>query len=189
MNQTQFMQELQTQDLHSATPLHDVRDGQTTQLPLRNVSEIRIAYIEASWHHDIVERARPAFTDKLATQGILESQVDLYQVPGSLEVPLQAQLLAETGDYDVIVACGLVVDGGIYRHDFVASTVIDAMMRVQLDTRVPVLSVVLTPHHFHESSEHHEFFFNHFVKKGEEAGNACLMTLANMQQLKQKASA
>ncbi len=183
MNQTQAMQDVQT-----ATPLHERREGQHPT-PLRNPTALRIAYIEASWHYDIVERARPAFVDKLSSAGILESQINLYQVPGSLEIPLQAQLLAESGDYDIIVACGLIVDGGIYRHDFVARTVIDAMMRVQLDTKVPVLSVVLTPHNFHESSEHHDFFYDHFVKKGEEAGNACLATLGNMQNLKQQASA
>jgi 6,7-dimethyl-8-ribityllumazine synthase len=55
--------------------------------------------------------------------------------------------LAETRTYDLIVAAGLIVNGGIYRHDFVARTVLDAMMQVQLNTRVPLLSVVLTPHH------------------------------------------
>jgi len=97
---------------------------------------------------------------------------------------LQTKLMAKSGRFDLIVACGLVVNGGIYRHDFVASSVIDGMMQVQLETEVPILSVVLTPLNFHESEEHKEFFFNHFVKKGEEAANACVRTLANMQQLK-----
>ena len=168
----------------AATPLHEHSTINTT---LTGASELRVAYIEACWHHDIVEQARHSFTSRVASQGIGENQIDLFTVPGSLEIPLQAKLLAESGNYDIIVACGLVVDGGIYRHDFVASTVIDAMMKVQLDSNIPLLSVVLTPLNFHESAEHHDFFFNHFVKKGEEAGNACLMTLANMQRLKQAA--
>jgi len=181
------MNQIQKKQLHdtAATPLHE---HPTNNTQLTGASEIRVAYIEACWHHDIVERARHSFSKRVATQGIAENQIDLFTVPGSLEIPLQAKLLAESGNYDIIVACGLVVDGGIYRHDFVASTVIDAMMRVQLDSNIPLLSVVLTPLNFHESSEHHDFFFDHFVKKGEEAGNACLMTLANMQQLKQAAA-
>ena len=83
----------------------------------------------------------------------------------------------------MIVACGLIVDGGIYRHDFVARTVLDAMMQVSLESEVPVLSVVLTPHNFHEHDEHHTYFKNHFLKKGEEAANACIKTLINMQRL------
>ena len=169
----------------AATPLHGTDD----RLTVKGAADIRVGYIEACWHHDIVERARRSFAQKLATQGITENQIDLFEVPGSLEIPLQTKLLAESGNYDIVVACGLVVDGGIYRHDFVAATVIDAMMRVQLDTNVPVLSVVLTPKEFHESKEHHDFFYDHFVKKGEEAGNACLMTLANLQRLKKTISA
>ena len=43
------------------------------------------------------------------------------------------------------------VDGGIYRHEFVADTVIKALMDVQLRTEVPIFSAVLTPQQFHES--------------------------------------
>jgi len=64
-------------------------------------------------------------------------------------------------------------------QDFVARTVIDGLMRVQLDTEVPVLSVVLTPHHFHEHAEHRDFFAGHFRVKGAEAAEACARTLAN----------
>ena len=75
------------------------------------------------------------------------------------------------------LASALVVDGGIYRHEFVASAVIDGLMRVQLDTDVPIFSVVLTPHHFHEHAEHVDYFSEHFVKKGAEAAIACAKTL------------
>jgi len=142
-------------------------------------SSARIAYIEAGWHNDIVSQARKTFTSKVAEYGI--NKIDVSDVPGSLEIPLQAKLLAKTGQYDVIVACGLIVDGGIYRHDFVASTVLDAMMQVSLESEIPVLSVVLTPINFHEHQDHHDFFKTHFLKKGEEAANACIKTLANMQ--------
>ncbi len=152
-----------------------------------DLSQSRIAYIEASWHHDIVGQARTTFTEKVSERGI--TQIDVFAVPGSLEIPLQAKLLAKTGKYDVIIAAGLIVDGGIYRHDFVASTVLDAMMQVSLESEVPVLSVVLTPHHFHDGEEHHQYFFNHFLKKGTEAGNACIKTLENMLALKDSQTA
>lgn len=107
------------------------------------------------------------------------SQVDQFEVPGAFEIPLYAKNLARTGRYDAIVACGLVVDGGIYRHEFVASAVIDGLMRVQIESGVPVLSAVLTPRDFHEHDEHRRFFAEHFVKKGTEVARACLQTIAN----------
>ena len=57
------------------------------------------------------------------------------------------------------------------------------MLRVQLDTEVPILSVVLTPHHFQESDAHAAFFFEHFRVKGGEAARACAMTLANLERV------
>ena len=118
----------------------------------------RIAFIQSSWHKDIVDQCRIAFMSELGRLGLGETPVDAFQVPGAFEIPLQAKLLSRTGKYVAIVAAGFVVDGGIYRHEFVADAVISALMRVQLDTEVPVISAVLTPQRFHEHQEHARFF-------------------------------
>jgi len=104
-------------------------------------------------------------------------------VPGAFEIPLQAKLLAKSGRYAAVVAAGFVVDGGIYRHEFVADAVIAGLMRVQLDTEVPVISAVLTPQRFHEHEEHRHFFLEHFVVKGAEAARACARTIENVRLL------
>ena len=143
-------------------------------------SALRIAVIQATWHRDIVDRARESFIDEARRLGVDPQTIDVIEVPGAYEIPLHAQLLAKSGEYAGIVACGFVVDGGIYRHEFVATAVIDALMRVQLDTEVPVFSVVLTPHRFHEHEQHHKFFVDHFVVKGREAARACVQTLASL---------
>jgi 6,7-dimethyl-8-ribityllumazine synthase len=144
----------------------------------------RVAFIEASWHHDIVAQAREAFIAQLASEhGFSADQIEIFQVAGAYEVPLQAKLLAKTGRYSAIVGAGFVIDGGIYRHDFVAQAVVEGMMQVQLETEIPILSVVLTPHHFHEHSTHHDFFYDHFRAKGKEAAAALVMTLENHQRI------
>jgi len=140
----------------------------------------RIAFVQACWHKDIVDQGRDAFAAEIEQQGLVREQIDFFEVPGSLEIPLQAKLLAKTGRYAVIVAAGLIVDGGIYRHEFVAATVIDAMMQVQLDTEIPIISLVLTPQNFHEHEAHHQFFHEHFKVKGTEAAVACVKTLQNL---------
>lgn len=143
-------------------------------------SSVRVAFIEASWHHDIVIQARQAFIAQLASEhGFSADQVEIFQVAGAYEIPLQAKLLAKTGRYSAIVGAGFVIDGGIYRHEFVAQAVIEGMMQAQLETEIPILSVVLTPHHFHEHSTHHDFFHGHFLAKGKEAAEALVMTLEN----------
>jgi 6,7-dimethyl-8-ribityllumazine synthase len=137
----------------------------------------RVAVIASSWHRDIVARGTTAIQAELERCRVPPDQVEHFKVPGAFEIPLHAQRLARSGRYDAIIACGLVVNGGIYRHEFVASAVIDGLMRVQLDTGTPVFSVVLTPRDFHEHEEHRHFFAEHFVKKGDEAARACVETL------------
>lgn len=141
----------------------------------------RIAFIQACWHRDIVDRLRDSFTKEFSTLSDIE--VDYFELPGAYEIPLHAKRLAETGNYLGIVAAGLVVDGGIYRHDFVASTVIDNLIRAQMDTGVPVFSAVLTPHNFHTNKEHITFFKEHFVVKGKEAAHACSQTLNSLSKI------
>ena len=147
---------------------HDPQIPAMPDLPPR-----RIAFLQAGWHGEIVEQCRLAFEARIADFGIPRDAIDLIEVPGGYEIPLQAKLLAKSGAYDAIAASALIVDGGIYRHDFVANAVINGMMTVQLETEVPVLSAVLTPHHFHEHAIHKDFFFAHFRTKGTELAEAC----------------
>lgn len=129
----------------------------------------RFAFIKAQWHADIVDRALDGFLEEIPA-----AQVDVYNVPGAFELPLMAQQLARSGRYAAIACAAFVVDGGIYRHDFVAKAVVEGLMRVGLDTGVPVLSVSLTPHQFQETAHHTAIFRDHFVQKGREAAIAAL---------------
>jgi len=145
--------------------------------PIAGAQQQRLAVVCALWHADLVAQARDALLDELAQLGVAEDRVDRFEVPGAFEIPLLAQQLARSGRYAAIVACALVVDGGIYRHEFVANAVIDGLMRAQLDSGVPVLSAVLTPQAFHEHDTHTRFFAEHLVLKGREAARACVATL------------
>lgn len=137
-----------------------------------NPQQHRIAFIHAAWHTDIVLRCLDGFKDELARRGYDISHIDVIAAPGAYEIPLQAKLLAQSGRYSAIAASALVVDGGIYRHDFVAAAVCNGLMQVQLDTEIPVLTAVLTPHNFHEHDEHKQYYARHFVIKGQELANA-----------------
>ena len=130
----------------------------------------RYAFVKAQWHADIVDRALDGFCELIPA-----SQVDVFDVPGAFEMPLLARTLAETGQYAAVAAAALVVDGGIYRHEFVAQAVVDGLMRAGMDSGVPVLSVSLTPHNYQETEHHDAIYQAHFVEKGREAARAALM--------------
>lgn len=129
----------------------------------------RYAFIKANWHADIVTQALAGFL-----QVIPADQVDVFDVPGAFELPLMAKKLAKTGEYGAIAAAAFVVDGGIYRHDFVAQAVVSGLMQAGMETGVPVLSVSLTPHHYQETEHHTNIYIQHFVQKGREAAEAAL---------------
>ncbi|MEM9138438.1 MAG: 6,7-dimethyl-8-ribityllumazine synthase [Pseudomonadota bacterium] len=147
---------------------------QPQALNTASLTDQRIALIQARWHAEIVDQARLGLLEALPPG----MEVDVVDVPGALEIPLTAQRLARTGRYGAVIGAAFVVDGGIYRHDFVAGTVVDALVRVGLDTGVPVLSVVLTPHQYQETDQHNAFFHDHFRIKGAEAAHAALSLLS-----------
>jgi 6,7-dimethyl-8-ribityllumazine synthase len=146
-------------------------------------SKQRIAFVQSSWHKDLVDQIKKGFSSEIAELGRPVEDIDFFEVTGAFEIPLHARRLAETADYDAVVAAGLVVDGGIYRHEFVAEAVIGGLMQVQLETGIPVISAVLTPHHFHEHETHRGFFFDHLESKGTEAARACAHTVEALERL------
>lgn len=138
------------------------------------MTKLTIAFIKARWHAAIVDQTLIGFETDMKAAG-QEVDIHIFDVPGAFEMPLLAKKLGQSGTYDGIVAAALVVDGGIYRHDFVAQAVVSGLMQAQLETGVPTFSVSLTPHHFQPTDEHVNFYADHFVKKGAEAAQAVRM--------------
>ena len=140
-----------------------------------------IAIIKSGWHAAIVDRFESACVDHLAecAPGLT---CHSYRVTGVVEIPLAARRCAESGRFAAIVAAALIADHGIYRHEFVAQAVLDGCMQVQQEWNTPVIYGVLTPQDF--MSEGRTAYFNdHFVKKGQEAAEACQSMLATLEQI------
>jgi 6,7-dimethyl-8-ribityllumazine synthase len=173
----------------SAAPQSETADIDAVPEHPRFIKPQRIAFVQSSWHREVVAECQIAFLGEMEARHITRDRIDIFEVPGSFEIPLHAQLLAKTRRYTAIVAAGLVVDGGIYRHEFVADTVIKALMDVQLRTEVPVFSAVLTPQQFHETQPHIEFFRKHFAVKGIEVAEACANTLLSLERLRSQVAA
>jgi len=93
----------------------------------------RVAFVQSAWHPEVVEAGRLAFLAEIEARHVARAQIDVFEVPGSFEIPLHVQLLAKTRRYTAIVAAGLVID-----DEYVAETVIKALMDVQLRTEIPV---------------------------------------------------
>jgi 6,7-dimethyl-8-ribityllumazine synthase len=144
----------------------------------------RVAFVQSAWHRDVVAECRLAFLAEIEARHITRAQIDVFEVPGSFEIPLHVQLLAKTRRYTAIVAAGLVID-----DEYIAETVIKALMEVQLRTEVPVFSAVVTPQQFHETAAHFDFFRKHFADKGVEVAEACANTLLSLERLRGQVAA
>lgn len=144
---------------------------------------LRLSIVSSTWHREIVAAGTTAMKAELERLGVPSGRIDHFEVPGAFEIPLHVKRLAASGAYEAIIACGLIVNGGIYRHEFVATAVMDGLMQVQLGMDIPVFSAVLTPRDFHEHEEHRQFFREHFVKKGEEVARACMEAMASLNAL------
>src|SRR6476660_528290 len=128
----QMLQEPEVKSHQTEVRVPDTPERPPAVAHPRFVKPQRVAFVQSSWHRDVVEECRIAFLAEIEARGI--TNIDVFEVPGSFEIPLHAQILAKTRRYTAIVAAGLVVDGGIYRHEFVSDTVIKALMAVPLRT-------------------------------------------------------
>lgn len=171
------------QDPPDQVPAGDAADPPKPTHP-RFARPQRVAFVQSSWHRDVVAECRNAFLEEAEARHIPRSAIDVFEVPGSFEIPLHAQLLAKTRRYNAIVATGLVID-----DEYIAETVIKALMDVQLRTEVPVFSAVVTPEQFHETAAHFDFFRKHFAVKGVEVAEACAKTLLSLERLRGQVAA
>lgn len=147
------------------------------------MTHTRFAFVKARWHAAIVDQAYKGFTELIPA-----TDIDVFDVPGAFEMPLTAQTLASTGKYSAICCAALVVDGGIYGHDFVAAAVVDGLMQVRIATGAPVLSVSLTPHHCQETPHHLAIYTEHFRLKGHAAAHAALGIMKTRNALRSRAA-
>jgi len=183
----QMLQEPEVKSHQTEVRVPDTPERPPAVAHPRFVKPQRVAFVQSSWHRDIVAPCWESFLSEIEARHIGPSQVDLFEVPGSFEIPLHVQVLAKTRRYTAIVAAGLVIDSGT--RGFVADTVIRALMDVQLRTEIPVFSAVTAPEDFHETEERTAFFRKHFAESGLKVAAACAETLLSLERLRGQVAA
>src|SRR5258707_15758423 len=118
----------------------EVSDRPAARVHPRFTKPQRVAFVQSAWHREVIEQCRLAFLAEIEERGIERARIDLFEVPGSFEIPLHVQLLAKTRRYTAIVAAGVVGD-----DEYIAETVIRALVGGQLRTEGPGFSAGLTP--------------------------------------------
>ncbi len=104
----------------------------------------RFAIVRATFYEDLAERLTAGALKGFAEQGVAESQVDTYDVPGAFELPLAARACAESGRYAGVACLGAVIRGETDHYDWVCKGATYGIARTQLDTGIPCTFGVLT---------------------------------------------
>ncbi len=106
-------------------------------------ADFRIGIVAARFNAVLVDALVGRAQARLVEAGVSASAIEIVRVPGSHEVPWAAQRQAEGGRFDAVLALGVLIAGDTNHHEMVGDAVAHALMRVSLDTRVPVINGVI----------------------------------------------
>jgi 6,7-dimethyl-8-ribityllumazine synthase len=109
-----------------------------------NGAGLRIGIVVARFNAAIGDGLLASCTAALAGLGVRDTDIRIITVPGALEAPLALQKMANTGNFDALIALGAVIRGETYHFEIVANQSAGGIMSVQLDTGIPVANGILT---------------------------------------------
>ncbi len=104
----------------------------------------RFALLVARFNSFVVESLLEGAIDALKRHGADEKDLHIVRVPGAFEMPLVAQRLAASGNYDAIIALGAVIRGGTPHFEYVAGECTKGLAQVSMQHDIPVAFGVLT---------------------------------------------
>ena len=105
---------------------------------------LRVGIVVARFNADIGDGLLASCTAALATLGVRESDIRIVTVPGALEVPLALQKMANTGNFDALVALGAVIRGETYHFEIVSNESAAGINAVALASGIPIANGILT---------------------------------------------
>lgn len=120
---------------------------------MKNIKNIKIAIVGSSFREDITKNLEKNCLQTLKEKGLKENQIDIFRVPGSLEIPLIAKKAAKTGKYDAIITFGAILKGKTYHFEQIANECARGCMEVSLQYEIPVIFEVLAVYEIKDAIE------------------------------------
>ncbi len=125
-----------------ATKLKNLSSDPTIKTPM--AKSMRVGIVVSEWNTVITSALLKGAVDTLLKGNVQEKNIIIEHVPGSFELPMGAQLLAEYKNIDVVICLGCVIQGETRHFDFICDAVANGITRVNLDYNIPVIFGVLT---------------------------------------------
>lgn len=116
-------------------------------------SNIKIGIVASRFNEFIVSKLVGGAQDALLRHGVADGDITLAWVPGAFEIPLTAQKMAESGEYDAVICLGAVIKGATSHYDYVCAEVSKGIASVGLKTKIPVIFGVVTTDNIEQAIE------------------------------------
>ncbi len=117
------------------------------------ISDAKFGIVVARFNNFITDQLLEGALSTLKRHGASEIDITVVHVPGSFEIPLSLKQLAETGEYDALIALGAVIRGATSHYDHVIAGVTSGVARVSLDYSLPVIFGVITTENIEQAIE------------------------------------
>ena len=102
------------------------------------------AIVVSRFNEEVTSGLLAGAHDALAEAGVRADEISVFHVPGAFEIPLAAMHAAESGRFDAVICLGCLIKGDTMHFEYIADAAAHGIMRVGLDTGVPVAFGVLT---------------------------------------------
>jgi 6,7-dimethyl-8-ribityllumazine synthase len=109
-----------------------------------NGQDLRVGIVQARFNEEHCVALTTACIEELIKLGVSQSEIKLVTVPGALEIPFALQKLAETGEFDGLVALGAVIRGETYHFELVSNESAAGITRISTESGLPIANGVLT---------------------------------------------
>ena len=139
---------------------------------------IKVAICVSKFNYEHVSNLEKSTFSKLVESGINKENIDVFYVPGALELPIILAECCKAERYDGLIAVGAIIRGETYHFEVVSDQSAFAIMNVQLKYGIPIMNAVLTTNNDEETS-------NRTVIKGHEAAEGLLQTIATLKKVNQ----
>ena len=116
-------------------------------------AQLRIGIIVSRFNDFIVSKLLEGALDGLQRHNVSEENITVARVPGAFEIPLIAQKMAASAQYDAIICLGAVIRGATTHYDYVCAEVSKGIAHVSLATGVPVIFGILTTENIEQAIE------------------------------------
>ena len=125
-----------------ATNLKNLSDYDIKSIP--SASEMKIGIVTAEWNREITDSLLKGAFETLIKHGAKEKNILKKYVPGTVELTLGAQFMAEYADLDAIICLGCVIQGETRHFDFVCQSITQGITELNMNYNIPFIFGVLT---------------------------------------------